>query len=95
MAGCGYYSYSNVGVSRYGSVRKSVLAMMQAVRDSFLAAPRANSLIIITIRTCTHTNVSLQTIIYSKPNPNQKKIKFGARNPNPFLFLFNVPNGGR
>ena len=30
---------------------------------------------------CTHTNVTSQTIIY--PNPNQKNLKFVARNPNP------------
>ena len=44
-----------------------------------LSAGTANSLISITIRSCTHTIVNLQTIIYPKPNPNQKNLKFGPR----------------
>ena len=42
--------------------------------DLFLSAPFANTLISITLRTCTHTNVTSQVIIYPNPNPNQKKI---------------------
>ena len=55
--------------------------------DPILSVPHANSLISITLRTCTHTKVTSQTIIYPKPNPNpnQKNLKFGARNPNPFF----------
>ena len=45
-----------------------------AIMDLILSAPRANSLIIITMRTCTLTNVTSQTIMYPNPNPNQKKI---------------------
>ena len=48
-----------------------------------MAGPRANSLLSITIRTCTYTNVTSQTIIYPNPNPNQKNLKFGPRIPNP------------
>ena len=44
------------------------------LRDLFLPAGRAGSFISITIRTCTHTNVTSQVIIYPNPNPNQKKI---------------------
>jgi len=40
--------------------------------DLILSAHRANSLIRITICTCIHAKVISQTIIYSKPNPNQK-----------------------
>ena len=43
-----------------------------AIRDLILSAPRANSLIRITRCTCIHAKVISQTIIYSKPNPNQK-----------------------
>ena len=42
--------------------------------DLFLSAPCANSLISITLRTCTHSNVTSQVITYPIFNPNQKKI---------------------
>ena len=32
----------------------------------------------------TYTNVASQTIMCPNPNPNQKNLKFGARNPDPF-----------
>ena len=37
---------------------------------------------------CTHTNVRPLTIIYPKPNPNKKNLKFKARNLNPFCQIF-------
>ena len=51
--------------------------------DPFLSASCAKSLISITIRTWTHADVRSQTIIYPKPNPNQKNLQFGPQIPNP------------
>ena len=47
----------------------------------------------MTLRTCTHAIVTSQTIAYPNPNPNQKNIKFGARNPNPFRKVVDRPKG--
>ena len=51
-----------------------------AIRDLILSAPRANSIISITLRKFTHTNVTSQTIIYPNPNPNQKKSQIWVPN---------------
>ena len=73
-------------------VHNTILALW----DLFLSAPCANSVISITIRTCTHTNVSSQVIIYPNPNLNQKNLKFGARNSNPFFrTMTDDRDGGR
>ena len=53
------------------------------LRDTFLAAPCANSLISITLLPFTHTTVTSHTIIHPNPKPNQKNLKFGPRILNP------------
>ena len=59
----------------------------------FLISTPTNSLISITLRTCIHTNVTSQTIIYPNTNPNQKKLKYGSRNPNPNSEVHDRPKG--
>ena len=61
--------------------------------EHLLVDPYANSLISITLRTCTHTNVTSQTIIYPNPNPNQKNLKFGPRIPNPNTEVTDIRKG--
>ena len=51
--------------------------------DLILSVPQSNSLISVTLRTCTYNNVISQTIIYPNANPNQKKLKCRPRIPSP------------
>ena len=62
-------------------------------RDLILTAPRVNSLISITLCTCSHAILKSQTSIYPNHNTTPKKLKFGARNPNPFRMVVDRPKG--
>ena len=62
--------------------------------EPILAASWSNSLISITLRASTHTNVTSQTIMHHNPKPNQiKNLNFKARIPNPFWLAADLPKG--
>ena len=62
--------------------------------NMFLPSASSNSLISIALRTYIHANVSSQTIACANPEPN-KKLKFGARNPdhNLNIIVADCPKG--
>ena len=84
-----------------GSILLWLMKLLQGKRewvkiwDLFLPVGRTGSTCSATLCTCTHANATSQTTMCPNLNPNQKNLKFKARNPNPFCKPANHPNRRR